>query len=333
MHPNYSECQASAGPVGPGEISGRVPLLRDPVLLNAEGAYPSGAVVLIMRTMTAKSISLIWASLMLVVMGWVLPTPALNAYVLSGEQVLALMAKKRTFPQTLEVKQAVSQLPDDDVPRLAELLRETLYYSFPDRLRSDTLGEDYRRISIRTPQDAVVVVNGQVRSGAPERFEIYKNLLLMNSRAALETFLGRLGIDLNQTRLDRFEENYCVVIGARDPLMNTPQLWVQKDSFLPLRLKLPPPLLNPQEGALDVRYRDWGQIEGALYPMLIQIYRKHQLFREMRVENLRVDLPLDTLLFDAAALRATLPQWMPAPIKIVPPEAGQPEDRPPAPRP
>lgn len=283
--------------------------------------------------MTAKTISLVWASLLLAAMGWVPPPPALKAYVLSGEQVLALMAKKRTFPQTLEVKQAVSQLPDNDAPRLAESLRETLFYSFPDRLRSDTLGEDYRRISIRTPQEAVVVVNGQVRSGAPQRFEIYNELLLMNSRVALETFLGRVGIDLNQTRLDRFEDNYCVVIGARDPLGNTPQLWVHKDSFLPLRLTLPPPLLNPQEGALDVRYRDWGQIEGTLYPMRIQIYRQHQLFREMRVENLRVDLPLDTLLFDAAALRATLPQWLPAPIEIVPPEAGPPEDRPPVSRP
>ena len=286
-----------------------------------------------MRTMNAKTISLLGAALMLVALGGVLPPPALKAYVLSGKQVLALMAEKRTFPQTLEVKQAVSQLPDDDAPRVAESLRETLYYGFPDRLRSDTLGEDYRRIAIRTPQDAVVVVNGQVRSGAPERFGIYKDLLLMGSRGALETFTGRLGIDLNQTRLDRFEENYCVVVGARDPLMNTPQLWVQKDSFLPLRLTLPPSLLNPQEGALDVRYLDWGQIEGTLYPMRIQIYRKHQLFREMRVENLRVDLPLDPLLFDAAALRATLPQWMPAPLEIVPPEAGPPASGPPGPLP
>ena len=285
-----------------------------------------------MCTRTIKYIALVGTTLVLVAVGLV-PPPALRAYVLSGRHLLALMAEKRTVSQTLEVTQAVSQLPDGDAPRLAAALRETLYFSFPDRFRSDTLGEDYRRISIRTPQDTLVVVNGQIRSGAPERFEIYKDLLMINSREALETFLGQLEVDLNQTRLDRFAEDYCVVVGARDPLANTPQLWVHKDSFLPVRLMLPPSLLNPQEGALEVRYLDWGQIEGAIYPMLIQIYRKHQLFREMRVENLRADLPQDPLLFDAAALRATLPQWIPEPIDALPalpteaPGIGRLEDR------
>lgn len=284
-----------------------------------------------MRAMTAKYISLVWAPLILVGVGLVLPPTALRAYVLPGKQLLVLMTENRTVPQTLEVKQAVSQRPDDGAPRIAASLRETLYFGFPDRFRSDTIGENYRRISIRAPEDTVVVVNGQVRSGAPERFEIYKDLLMINSRETLEAYLGQLGVDLNQTRLDRFEEDYCVVVGAIDPFANTPQLWVQKDSFLPLRLTLPPSLLNPQEGALEVRYLDWGQIEGAVYPMLIQIYRKHQLFREMRVENLRVDPPQDTLLFDAAALRATLPQWIPEPIGTAPalptttPGFGQPE--------
>ncbi len=286
-----------------------------------------------MRTMTAKSISPALAALILVAVGLVLPPAALRAYVLPGKQLLALMAERRTIPRTLEVKQTVSQLPEDGAPRMAAAFRETLYFGFPDRFRSDTIGENYHRISIRAPEDTLVVVNGQVRSGAPERFEVYKDLLMINSREALAAYLGQLGVDLNQTRLDRFEEDYCVVVGARNPLANTPQLWVRKDSFLPLRLTLPPSLLNPQEGALEVRYLDWGQIEGAVYPMLIQIYRKHQLFREMRVENLRVDLPQDPLLFSAAALRATLPQWIPEPIGILPalpktaPGSSPPENR------
>ena len=130
--------------------------------------------------------------------------------------------------------------------------------------------------------------------------------------------MGQLGVDLDQTRLDRFEAEYCVVIGAHDPLANTAQLWVHKDSFLPLRLTLPPSPLNPQEGALELRFLDWGQIEGAVYPMRIQILRQHQLFREMRVENLRADAPQAPLLFDAAALRVTLPQWTPAPMGLSP---------------
>ena len=87
-----------------------------------------------MCTRTVKYIALVGTTLVLVAVGLV-PPPALRAYVLSGRHLLALMAEKRTVSQTLEVKQAVSQLPEGDAPRLAAALRETLYFGFPDRFR------------------------------------------------------------------------------------------------------------------------------------------------------------------------------------------------------
>ena len=84
-------------------------------------------------------------------------------------------------------------------------------------------------------------------------------------------------------------------------------------------LHLKKPALAPEEGAFEIRFLDWGQIEGAAYPMLIQVFRQHQLVREMRVENLRVDPSQDPALFDTAGLRATLPQWGAAPILTPPP--------------
>ncbi len=233
------------------------------------------------------------------------------AYVLPGKQVLALMEEKHSVPQSLEVRQVVSQLPLDGAPRLAASLRETLHFHFPDRFRADTSGEDYQRISIRTPQDRLVVVNGQIRTGPPERFEAYTEILLKHTRAAMSDYLLQMGVDLDVTSLGRFEDDYCFVIGAAYPDQSRAQLWIQKDTFRPLRLMLPPSTLEPQAGPLEVRFLDWGQIEGAVYPMLIQIYRKHQLFREMRVENLRADTVQDPVLFDTAALRATLPMWVP----------------------
>ena len=228
-----------------------------------------------------------------------------RGYVLPGKQVLALMEVKRTVPRSLEVRQVVSLSPLDGAPRLATELRETLNYLFPGHFRADTSGDDYQRISIRTPRDRLVVVNGQIRTGPPERFEDYPLVLLNHTRAAM-------------TDLGRFEDDYCFVIGATYPDQTVAQLWIQKDTFRPLRLMLPPSALNPEQGALEVRFLDWGQIEGAAYPMLIQIYRKHQLFREMRVERLRVDPAQDPVLFDSAGLRATLPEWGPKPI-LTPP--------------
>lgn len=255
----------------------------------------------------------------IVALGLALAGPGpLDAYVLPGQQVLAMMEAKRIAPQGLEVQQSVSQRPPDGAPRAALALRETLHFHFPDRVRADTLGEDYRRISIRTPDDRLVVLNGEIQPGEPERFEIFRDILRLETRSAMEAYLRQLDIDLDLTSLGRFEDNYCYVIGARYPDESAPQLWVQKDTFRPMRLLLPSSGLRPAEGALEVRFLDWGQIEGAVYPMLIQIYRKHQLFREMRVESLRVDPAPDPALFDTARLRATLPRWVPAPLTTPP---------------
>ena len=255
----------------------------------------------------------------LLLTGALLLVPAdVRGYVLPGKQVLALMEEKRTVPRSLEVRQVVSLLPLDGAPRLATELRETLNYLFPGHFRADTSGDDYQRISIRTPRDRLVVVNGQIRTGPPERFEDYPLVLLNHTRAAMTEYLLGVGVDLNLTSLGRFEDDYCFVIGATYPDQTAAQLWIQKDTFRPLRLMLPPSALNPDQGALEVRFLDWGQIEGAAYPMLIQIYRKHQLFREMRVERLRVDPAQDPALFDPAGLRATLPEWGPKPI-LTPP--------------
>ena len=243
-----------------------------------------------------------------------------GGYVLPGGQVLALMEAKRSVPQSLEVRQVVSRMPLDGTPRRAAELRETLNYRYPDHFRADTRGDDYQRTSIRTPEDRLVVVNGQIQPGPPERFEDYQAILLNATRAAMSDYLLGVGVDLDITSLGRFEDDYGYVIGAVYPDQSAAQLWIQKDTFRPLRLILPPPALNPEEGPLEIRFLDWGQIEGADYPMLIQVYRQHQLLREMRVENLRVDPPQDPALFDTAGLRATLPRWDSAPI-LTPPSA------------
>lgn len=275
---------------------------------------PPGRSVVSMRT-EFKPRQLRGRITLLVLLGlMLLVPPAVQAYVLPGKQVLALMAEKRAAPQTLEVQQVVSQLPVDGSPAEVTTLQETLLFNYPDRFRADTTGVDFRRISIQSGQDRLVVVNGQIQTGPPERFEVYKDILLLETRTAMVAYLTQLGVDLNRTCLGRFEDNYCFVVGAHSAEERTPQLWVAKDTFRPLRLVLPPSTLSPQEGMLEVRFLDWGQVEGAAYPMLVQIFRKHQLSREMRVENLKVDPVWDPAVFDTAGLRAMPSQAMPDPV-------------------
>lgn len=230
--------------------------------------------------------------------------PPAWSYVLMGGQVLERMAEALDMPDALQVVQRLSWETEGVTRDAAAALTETLTYRAPDRFRAEALGPGFRRISVSSGRDAAVVRNGQLQPEPRERFELYKELLLARNAHEWTYTLNMLGIELGVSSLGRFETHYCYVLGAHYPDATVPQLWVDKTSFRPLRLMLPAPSLKPEEGPLEVRYLDWGQVQGAIYPMLIQIYVNHRLWREMRVERLEINPPIAAHLFDTGALRA-----------------------------
>jgi len=225
-----------------------------------------------------------------------------NAYVLMGEHVLELMVKALGHADTLEVTQTVT-LSAAEIPPAPATLLETVRIRFPVDFRAEAAGDGYQRQILMSGGRVLRAVNGVLQEGSPPRYARYADILMVRPRSALADHLRTMGIDVSVSSLGRLEDRYGYVVGARFPDENAAQLWVAKDTFLPMRLLLPPAAMSSGEGPVEIRYRNWTFVDGLAYPMHIVLRQNHQIKEEIRVDRLQVNPVFSGDLFDFAALR------------------------------
>lgn len=90
--------------------------------------------------------------------------------------------------------------------------------------------------------------------------------------------------------LERFQNTIAVVIGSKSKEPQGASLWVEKDSFLPLRATLPTP---PQAGStsepLDIRASNYQVQKSFLYPRVLQIFRDGALWAKIETQEVQLD--------------------------------------------
>ncbi len=254
-----------------------------------------------MRVTKAVGATKTWWGAALMVMLCLMPTPS-RAYVLMGEHVLDLMVKALGQAETVEVNQVLT-IHADRLPLPISPLEETVRIRFPYDLRADATGDGYRRQTVISGRMALLAVNAVLQEGAPPRYTRYHEILMAKPRQALTDHLRMLGIDVTVSSLGRLEDRYCYVVGARYPDETPPQLWVEKDTFHPLRLILPPSTRLTDGGPVEIRYRNWALMDGIAYPMHIVMRQNHQIMQEIRVDKLQVNPVFTPDVFDITALR------------------------------
>lgn len=234
---------------------------------------------------------------------WLILGPAsARAYVLMGEHVLDLMVQALGQADTLEATQSLTIYAAPSLPSTSTL-QETVRIRFPYDFRADALGDGNQRQMVFSATTALVAVNGVLQDGPPPRYARYADILMAKPRQALTDHLRTMGVDVAVSSLGRLEDRYCYIVGARFPDENAPQLWVDKDSFLPIRLMLPPAARAPEDGPVEIRYRNWRIAEGTAYPMHVVMLQNHRVMEEIRVERFLVNPEFPSDLFDIWALR------------------------------
>jgi hypothetical protein len=158
------------------------------------------------------------------------------------------------------------------------------------------------RIHVDTLDNVLTVVDGHVSLQDESRFDRYPDLLLFHSRTLLQERLARRGIDTMVTSLGRFDGEPVYILGAQYPDMTTPQIWIDKETFWPLRLLIP---MSDREGntsILEFRYLLWQKNQKLWYPMRIECYEDDQLIREMTVSQMVVNPSIPDGFFDIEGL-------------------------------
>ncbi len=244
--------------------------------------------------------------IILVLMAFACFYESADAYVLQGPHILELMTAKLGVPKKLLVSQRLI-LYDNSLQNGSVELEETLRYHFPEKFRSDIQSENAQRIHVLSKDMALTVIDGKVSAEGETVFDRFKDILLYRSRELLHERLSLLGVDMSVSSLGRFKDKIAFVVGAEYPDESVPQVWIDKDTFRPVRWLIECKRPELEKDSLEVRYLDWQKINRIWYPMLIEFYQNNSLVREIYVVNIEVNPIFSGNLFDINRLKSIYP--------------------------
>jgi len=228
---------------------------------------------------------------------------SLSAYVLPGPFLLKLMIQNLGIANRLLVTQKLV-LNDDNPNMSANELSETLKFVFPKTFRSDIVSENIQRIRILSDSSVFTVVDGKISDEPENSYDHYKDLILFRSREILQERLSNLGVDVKIISLGRFQGDPAYVLGAQYPDETSPQIWLDKKTFLPFRWIM----TNSATQNLEVLYLDWKKQNRTWYPMRIEFFSNGNLVREIHVQGIEVNPAFQADVFDIQKLKSLYPQ-------------------------
>jgi outer membrane lipoprotein-sorting protein len=204
-------------------------------------------------------------------------------------------------------------LKDDNPNMSADELSETLKFVFPKTFRSDIVSKNVQRIHILSDNSVFTVIDGKISDEPENPYDHYKDLILFRSREILQEQLSNLGVDVKITSLGRFQGNPAYVLGAQYPDETSPQVWLDKKTFLPFRWIM----TGNATQNLEVLYLDWKRLNQTWYPMHIEFFSNGTMVREVHVQNVEVNPAFLADVFDIQKLKSLYPQGSPAEPKNV----------------
>ena len=231
---------------------------------------------------------------------------ALHAYVLPGPFLLKLMTQNLSNADRLLVTQKLI-LHDDNPNMNTDELSETLAFKFPKTFRSDIASENIQRIRILSNGIVFTVIDGKISDEPENAYDHYKDLILFRSREIIEERLSDLGVDVKVSSFGRFRGTPAYVLGAQYPDETPPQVWLDKNTFRPLRWIIS----GKATQNLEVLYLDWKNLNKTWYPMRIEFFSNGNLVREIHVQDIKVNPSFPDDLFDIQKLTLLYPKDAP----------------------
>ena len=231
---------------------------------------------------------------------------SLHAYVLPGPFLLKLMTQNLGIADRLLVTQKLI-LHDDNPNMNTDELNETLTFKFPKTFRSDIVSENIQRIRILSNRIVFTVIDGKISDEPENAYDHYKDLMLFRSREIIEERLSDLGVDVKVSSFGRFQGKPAYILGAQYPDETAPQVWLDKNTFLPFRWIIS----GNATRNLEVLYLDWKNLNKTWYPMRIEFYSNGNLVREIHVQEIKENPSFPDDLFDIQKLTLLYPKDAP----------------------
>jgi hypothetical protein len=241
----------------------------------------------------------------------------------------SLDSESKQSSDAADVPGGLRRIRDHHAGEITELpetmeLEGSLRYIFSQAFRSDARSNDSERIFIFSNGKTLTLIDGNSVPEAKNRFDLYKDLLFYRSREELIERLFQLGVDVSISSLGRFEEKIAFVIGAAYPDESVSQVWIDQDTFLPLRWIIKGVDLAGESDTMEIRYLVWWKTGKIRYPSRIEFYQGDNLVRVNQTINLEENATFSEELFDIDYLKTVFPRSPAQPI--VPGEPEQPSE-------
>lgn len=252
-------------------------------------------------------------------------------YVLFGEHLLDRMSRRLgNGTKGFMVKAVIAAqnrpcdaIMDAGVPETPDtLLQGTAWYGAAGAFRMEIRSGDTDNIYVDHTSGALTIIDGAIRSTKENELLRYKAPLLSQDRDQLISRLTRLGIDTATSSLGRLGDTVAYVVGASYPDESVSQLWLDKESFLPVRLLLVSPrstrpglrpivsqhtAAKPPPATIDIRYRNWAEQDGIRYPMRIEVNENSRVLQVICVTRVERKNSFPDNFFDITTLKAEYP--------------------------
>jgi len=238
------------------------------------------------------------------------PSGSSDAYVLEGNHILYRAVKKLKSRSNLSAKQILTIYENDFQETTAEF-EETVNYNFPEQFRSDLLTGQTSKIHVFSKSEAITILNDTISTNPESGLDHYKDLLLFRDRSLLEERLALLGVDISISSLGRFENRIFYIVGAKYPDETQPQVWIEKETFLPARYLLVESSESGIDSIIEFRYLRWMKTEKTWYPMRVETYVDEKLIRTIDINSIDTNPVFEKDLFDIAHLQTVYPSVTP----------------------
>ncbi len=209
---------------------------------------------------------------------WIMPGKA-QAYIMSAEQLVGLMAAKSAKFKTLVITQSTHLVnPQDQETEV--VLEEKIWLKTPGFYCSEMISR---------PDYYGIMGDG----GAAYRPDIdmtFYRLFMANNTETILAFLSEIGVKLESVAFTRFDGVIAYRLGEKD--LESPKLVIEKESFLPLFLCYWSQA-GLGQGMVTIRFADYKKLAKGWYPYEITYFAGEEIVERYVILDLQVNIPIE----------------------------------------
>ena len=244
----------------------------------------------------------------LFMLSFILLTGSGEAFVPQAPHLIYLVVDKIKQPVGIEIVQTKKILNFKDTPNGYLELEERLIYAYPNQLRSEIISEPLTSFSVESDFRFIKVKNRVIVSHEKPLVDLYTDILFYRDHESLLKQISLAGIDTEKVSFQRYEDTICYVIGSLEKAIPHSSLWIEKESFLPVKY-----VVEKNGLKVEFLYLNWQRYSKTWYPMQVSIFLDHQLFATVDVQRFDLKSGLSPSLFAIDHIEQSYPKNNPDP--------------------